>query len=132
MEDIVNKLNDWLGDRSNIRGYKANYWTKRQEVTGDVHGQLVCFDPWSTVSARYTAGIKKCDRQGIMEQGAQIHDDVVKSYPSGGLDSLQWSEELAYSAGKFVEEFEGCPIYPQTVVDHTHEHKYLREVVDDF
>jgi hypothetical protein len=67
----------------------------------------------------------------MMEQSAELHLRSVPKMRAPTVE-LQWSEELAYSAGKFVEEYVGCPIYPPLVVNDTHEHTYLKQVASSF
>lgn len=45
-----------------------------------------------------------------------------------GLKSLQWSDELAYSAAKFVDGFYGCTMNPDYLAFDGNDHAYLKEI----
>ena len=50
------------------------------------------------------------------------YKDLDKKMP------FQWSDELAYSAAKFVDGFYGCTIDPDLITHDGNDHDFLKEV----
>ncbi len=137
MEEIYLKVNQWRQTPSLIEAYKTNSWDLRKAIIPEnsAGGNFVCFDKMSVVKQRNTDGVMKCHRKGMVELGTgweTTFGTEVNNAKSPSLPMMKWSEELAYSAGKFVESLAGCNIYPPNIVNPEHEHKYLNEVVDYF
>ena len=48
--------------------------------------------------------------------------------PFINLNPLVWSDELAYSAAKFMGELDGCSVYPNQLWRDGDEHEFLHEI----
>ena len=52
----------------------------------------------------------------------EMYDKLDRKMP------FMWSDELAYSAAKFVDGFYGCTVNPDLIGYDGNDHDYLREV----
>lgn len=142
--DIVRQINTFRTDSTalgdSVDAFLDLRWIDSSTVVENGHyleyQDYFCFDDKADILARGgDYDLKDCTRLGMPEwepagdaaSNAQWMNTVVNAYD---LHPFTWSNALALSASRFLEDMQGCSLVPEQIRDDQTVHYYIDSIAD--